>query len=113
MYATLKLYSKLKRELLSHKAPLPIRGCSSSCPYEVGSYGSRFSSSALSVAPSPAQCVVHSTRSIYQLFAPVVGCPRIWLLALRPPYGLLAVDWLPQLLRGVQSLLPNVRFNHR
>nr|DAT16154.1 MAG TPA: hypothetical protein [Caudoviricetes sp.] len=29
-------------------------------------------------------------RNIYQLFAPVVGCPRIWLLALRPPYGLLA-----------------------
>ena len=36
---TLKLSSKLKRELLSHKAPLPIRGCSSSCPYEVGSFG--------------------------------------------------------------------------
>lgn len=39
MYATLRLYSKLKREHLSHKAPLPIRGCSSSCPYEVGSFG--------------------------------------------------------------------------
>nr|DAU00375.1 MAG TPA: hypothetical protein [Caudoviricetes sp.] len=39
MYTLCKLSSKLKRELLSHKAPLPIRGCSSSCPYEVGSFG--------------------------------------------------------------------------
>nr|DAO87458.1 MAG TPA: hypothetical protein [Caudoviricetes sp.] len=43
----------------------------------------------------------------------MVGCPSIWLFALLPLYGLLAVEWLPRLLRGVQSLLPNVRFNHR
>ena len=42
MYTLCKLSSKLKRELLSHKAPLPIRDCSSSRPYEIGSFGMEY-----------------------------------------------------------------------
>lgn len=78
-----KLSSKLKRELLSHKAPLPIRGCSSSRPYEVGSFGMEYyTSSALSVAPSPAPCAIHYATEHLPAFRPSGGLPSH--LASRP-----------------------------
>nr|DAP74131.1 MAG TPA: hypothetical protein [Caudoviricetes sp.] len=112
MHTLCKLSRKLKRELLSHKAPLPIRGCFSSCPYEVGSFGG-VSRSALSVASSPAPCAIHYATEHLPAFRPSGGLSEH--LAFRPapplrtPCGGLATTATS---RGLIST-PERSFHHR